>query len=71
VSQVDYSVLRQGCSRQLLYKLLDEVVDNFLPITKAYRTRVRMLHDQLHRDDTKWDNQVRALRWRPDVRVRV
>jgi Mg2+ and Co2+ transporter CorA len=44
---VDYSVVRQGNSKQLLYKILDEVAEHLLPITRAYRTKLRLFQELL------------------------
>lgn len=52
--KVDYSVLRQGNSKHLLYRILDEAVDYLLPIARAYRTRVRLFQAHLHRNESKF-----------------
>jgi len=61
--KVDYSTLRQGNSKHLLYRILDEVVDFLIPIAQAYRTRVRLFQAQLHRNESTF-KKVRVRRGR-------
>lgn len=59
--KVDYSVLRQGNSKHLLYRILDEAVDYLLPIARAYRTRVRLFQAHLHRNESKFTKEQMRL----------
>ena len=59
--RVDYSVLRQGNSKHLMYRILDEMVDYLIPIARAYRTRVRLFQAQLHRDESKFKKEQMRL----------
>ena len=59
--KVDYSVLRQGNSKHLMYRILDEVVDYLIPIARAYRTRVRLFQAQLHRNERKFQKEQMRL----------
>jgi len=47
IAQVEYSLLRQGDSNWLLHRVLDDIVDHLLPISRAHRMRLRVFNEVL------------------------